>query len=490
MGLHNSILERINYVEEYIIGANSLKEKITPLIDELIKSFTDDGALPYLLGDNKRYRASPLASAIIWLEAAALIPYDALDNLQNRLIYLRDNCENNDSEKGQLKKYKEDLDGWSLSEGVSVWSTSLAIIALLDRQKCGIKKTDRFKKSILWLCKQIKQSEKGWAYQLSDNCSANVIMTSLSLWAISLVRHPNNYKSFNFTKNEDKEICKTIDLAYSYLKDNIVCEKGLAYWKFNDRFNLAATTWALKALKCLIESKPDNLNDVLVFFNTNCKKCIKFIFNHMPLDNVKWDDEQIVCEAGAKYNSQKNYYSFTPTILMQLFELGISPYHPKVIKQISWLINNVSEWKITKYDRSEICTFTCAMNIAVLFKWFVLVGNNSAYLFDKDENFYNKLYHLIYGYNPITNSSFYLITKNRAHIYSFVLLLVCLLVVVGPSIFATVNEFIMNFLPNTNDERNIYINIFSGLITTAISAIFSMIFKAMGRFLKWLIRQI
>ena len=248
------ILERINIFDslteasKYVEGG--IKKTITPFLDSL----TNDGALSYLIGDKSRYRASPLASSIIWLENAGLLPYKALEILQDKLIYLRDNHENDVSDSRQQNKLEGDEKGWSLSEGVSVWSTSLAIIALMDKQHCGLKKVQNFKDSVLWLVNQQDLTEKGWAYQKCDNCSVNIIMTSLALMAISLVANPQNIDVFDFHDGEKKMIKKSLDLGFEYVKNTVKNGKKYAYWTFMNSSQCVATTWALTAIKCLVEA--------------------------------------------------------------------------------------------------------------------------------------------------------------------------------------------------------------------------------------------
>lgn len=73
-------------------------------IEPLLNSFTDDGAISYLLNKDKRFRASPLSSTLEWLNNSNFIPINAIDTIQSKLIFLRDNNQPSDSEVGNTQK--------------------------------------------------------------------------------------------------------------------------------------------------------------------------------------------------------------------------------------------------------------------------------------------------------------------------------------------------------------------------------------------------
>ncbi|SHL32028.1 hypothetical protein SAMN02745136_04643 [Anaerocolumna jejuensis DSM 15929] len=239
---HIALLDK--QIDLYAFTNRDLKDWFQPLIN----SITDDGAVPYLLEINKRFRASPLSSTISWLDDAGLLPVSVLDKMQDMLISLRDGNIPTDKDPGNDHKMEEDKDGWSLGEGVSVWSTSFAIIALLDSHGNGAKKATRFKSSVLWLAKQCDINSKGWAYQLSTNCSVNPIMTALALRALALSLTKPHKANFKFTLDEERQICSSIMNGLDYLKDNCHQSHSKTYWCFNDIPHCAATTWVLLAL--------------------------------------------------------------------------------------------------------------------------------------------------------------------------------------------------------------------------------------------------
>lgn len=271
----------------------------------LINSIANDGTVPYLINTKERYRASPLASTIIWLSHENLLPIEVLDKMQNALLFLRDSNVPLDAQQPNGQKKPEDVNGWSLGEGVSVWSTSMAIIALLDPLGNGKAKANMYKSSILWLAAQHDPSTHGWAYQSSENCNVNAIMTALALRALALAIEPNNRAFFSFTPDEFRTICSSIQAGFKYLQSNCVVRKRKVYWTFNQTPNCAATTWALLALNQINLTDERIADECKSFYKSILKRALSFIISKMPRTPTKWADEQIVCEAGAKYRNKK-----------------------------------------------------------------------------------------------------------------------------------------------------------------------------------------
>ena len=431
------MITHLNLVDKQLMLSSSTGKNLKEWMDPLIAALSEDGAVPYLINTKERFRASPLASTIIWMEKSGLLPNEVLRIMQQKLLFLNNNNQPGDPNKGNITKQDKDINGWSLAEGVSVWSTSLAIIALTHNTSTTIQVDEIYKNAVLWLIKQQDINSMGWAYQFHKNCDANVIMASLALQALARAYYIN---SGVFTSESQKAILKAIRIGYDYLNKNLIKKKRYAYWSFLDKPSCTATTWALLALKEI--SKINEVNTgVKNFYNKNKNNCFKYILSNMPSKESHWLDEQIVCEAGAKYNAQKNYYSFKATLLMQLLELGLSPYHPKVVKQMRWLVNNADEWKIKWYDRKEICTFTYAMVISTIIYWHYYVGNVLAQqLLRTPKNKCDKIGNIIYGFNPIYIHPVQLMCKNRLIYYIIILILIPSLIFLGPLLLKLITD--------------------------------------------------
>lgn len=452
--------------------------------EPLINSFSEKGSVSYLIAVNERYRASPLASALDWLNEADLLSVNTINILKERLLFLRDNNESFDSAQGNTRKSKADSKGWSLGEGVSIWSTSVSLIALLDKKNPYLNNSDTIKDSIMWLVDQQNPTFNGWAYQNIQNCDVNVICTALALRALAKALKFSDY--ITFTEEEKHRLITSLNSGFTYIKDNITAKNNKhSYWTFMGNPNCAATTWALYSLFEAIELSDGIIKkDFIDFYNNVKPKAIDFILSKIPREQTKWEDEPIVHEAGAKYNKQKNYYSFSPTLLLQLFQLGLSPYHPKVINQIKWLIENPTLWKITSYDKGSVCSFTYAMVLATIAQWAKYVGIiNSALLLKTPNKKTEKVFTFIFGYNQSFDYPQQLILNGKLLKGIIIILLILILFLLKEPIYFAIQESVVlvsSFI--VKEANDIFVNIISSLIYLLICTIPIWIIK----FIKWL----
>lgn len=486
--LKDSIIKYINDLDRFLKFDNFTGKSLNEWMKPLLQAMTEEGAISYLLGgqNSERYRASPLASSLIWMCSAGLLPENTVDIMQNKLLFLRDNCEPMDKDPGNTEKKAEDSQGWSMAEGVSIWSTSMALIALMDESKIGLSKADSYKMSILWLVKQQKVGEKGWGYQLSANCNENVIMTSLVLRVVSMALRNKTF--FPFDNDDEHLLVLALNNGFQYIKDNINYSKGKteAYWCFEGKKHCAATVWALLALKNM--TKLNISSDINVFYEENVSRGLEFVLTNIPNKCVKWEDEQIVCEAGAKYNKQKNYYSFSSTLLLDLFEIGISPFHPKVVAQIKWLIQNEDRWKIENYDKSQICSFTYAMVISTIAKWSLLVGQeNSKKLLEDEKGKFAILAQSVTGM-PFQKKSCVQIVKTSRITFCWIMsLLLVILAMKSKDLYCQIVRIVgYLFEVYSGSKDTIIVNVTS----SAVYAIFIFVGATFLRFLGQIIRRI
>lgn len=461
------------------ITGKSLSEWMKPLLN----SFGDEGELAYILETKERYRASPLASTIEWMNEAGLLPRESLLVLQKQLVNLRDNKIVDDKFDGNASKYSEDKHGWSLAEGVSVWSTSVALIALMNNNKDFAIHKDVIKESTLWLSNQKSIKFDGWAYQNTDNCNVNVICTALALRALS--KALQYCKELDFSQTDINSICSSLNSGYTYLENSVVYEKKRMhyYWKFNDESHVASTTWALLAL-----SEVEKINNKTIkpefksFYYKVKDKALDFILSTMPKDVEIWKEEKIVCEAGAKYAKQKNYYSFTVTLLPQLFSLGVSPYHPKVIRQIKWIVENPKQW-VGSYNKSQPCSFTYSMILSTLTQWIFYVGKTNALnLLKKDNNIIGKFKSVVFGFNCKKNAPEQIILKSRLKLIMLLMLLFVVSLLFGKQI----HTFIVNIVTDlfsffVESYSSIVVNVVSSFLYAIIIAVCALIIKFIKR---------
>lgn len=488
--LSNLWMQHILFVDKYVDFSVFSDKRLSEWFLPLANSITEAGAIPYLLNSSQRFRASPLSSTICWLSRENLIPESVLDKMFDMLLFLKDKKLDNDKEIGNTYKLPEDNDGWSLAEGVSVWSTSLAIIALLDSNDRGRLRAFEFKSAVLWLAQQSNLSSKGWGYQLSKNCTPNAMMTALALRALALAVTSPNKEQFQFNTDEERQIHSAIVGGAEFLKNQQHKSHAQTYWCFNNKPHCAATVWSLMALKQISLINESYSIDCLNHYNKIKESSLAFIVSKIPAESKKWEDEQIVFEGGAKYNKQKNYFSFSATLLPQLFDLGLSPYHPKVINQISWLINNPDDWKITEYDKSSICTFTYAMVISTLVSWARRVGSEQASYILEDCLRKRKITKKLYGYATSEKADFQMLLKKNLLIIELAILILISMFFFGHYINKIVHEislFILSLWSKSSDDRH---DIMINLIATVIYALFVAIISFFIKIIRKIWRNI
>ena len=474
--IHEQLQAHLKAIDRLIPFKAFSNETLQEWMAPLIESIDDDGSVSYLIKGKARYRASPLASTIIWLSREKLLPDNVLNAMQNELLYLRDKPKENDSSLGCEAKQDEDSDGWSLAEGVSVWSTSMAIIALSDENGIGLLKAEKFKKSVIWLANQRNAELKGWGYQNTDNCTVNVIMTALTVRALALCFTKTARKCFAYNHEDEILIQTAIKKGAEYLIEACITKPKYVYWQFNGIPSCVATTWSLVALKEAAKVIPEQFSE---FLNNHTKKGITFVLSKLPPKVRKWEEEKLVEETGAKYDSQKNYYSFSAALLPELFSLGVSPYHTKVIKQLRWIIKNRNDWK-TKYDKREICSFTYAMLISTIMCWVRQVGIiNAVQLIKNCNTIPNKITEFFLGYPVSTKMPFIRFEKKKIVHFGAIILLIVVFLIVREKATYIVQKAISAILPSEAQLDSIWINLVSSALYGFICFVF---FKLFGFF--------
>ena len=475
--LQDIIKQHIQTIDREIdmegISGKTLLQWLTPLLD----SMTEDGAVPYLIGKKERYRASPLSSTLEWMIMANLLPREAISIFQDKLVYLRDSGQPGDPSIVIKNKLPEDSEGWSISEGVSIWSTSVAIIALFDPYQLWEKHKQVIKEAVLWLASQRNIAEDGWAYQNHINCSVNTIMTALALRAIAMAMQ--KCAELDFSPDEESSLKSALKGGFYYLKNHICQDKKKAqvYWQFQNEAHCTATVWSLLALYEL--SKLEGNEEVLKFYQEHHISALRFVVSKMPQKSTRWMDEKMVEEGGAKYNKHKNYYSFCAVLLPQLFTLGLSPFHPKVISQIQWLIKNPEEWKIANYDKSKISSFTYAMVLSTIVLWAKSVGRvQSKCLLLEKNGFFSKTTDYVCGIRNDPNSPILIILKKRLISYFISIVILLLMLMKGKSIWAATVCLVNKFFSLLGQSFNsIIVNIVSSILWLFLVALVNRIIK-------------
>ena len=350
-----SLDKSLNYLDCF---GFSLEEVSTPFV----KAIEADGAIPYVIGKRERYRSSPLSSTLFYMNCAGLLPQTVIEKMQEQIIFMRDFALEYDPIKSLNKKKKGDELGWDVSEGVSIWTTSMALLALLDTNYSGIH-SEIIIESTMWLVNQQNKQLGGWAFQNYQNCEVNIPMTALALKVLG--RADRRADSFIEGSKNDVKIRLAIKDGLDYLIANNKTEQGKSGWFFKDSFSFAGTIWAIEALtENHYLLKNQNIDEII-------QSGINSLLDQLPYNaNDEWKSEIFVSEAGAKYDKHKNFYSFMPVFIPSLICMGVPAFHPKILPTIKWLINNrLGGWRIERYEKENPTTFSYAMGLYVLTYW-------------------------------------------------------------------------------------------------------------------------
>ncbi|MCL2047402.1 MAG: terpene cyclase/mutase family protein [Defluviitaleaceae bacterium] len=360
--IQTAIRDRLKCVDYFLCVHESLEDvNISDMAEKLIRSFRSDGSVPYIIEGKDRFRTTPLATVIEALYSAHLLPNDVCNIMQDKLISYRDTfVPEEDEDKSVCTICADDKGAWGADEGVSVWTTSKALISLIASNYH--KRDDSSKEVILtatkWLSVQQFKNDGGWGFQKHDGLQSCVPMTSLALKAISKVVSIDAFSS-----DADMPLFKlSIESAKKYLLAQC---KDDTYFTFDGEPSLTATVWAIEALKAAGE-KGRRIKRI-----TN--NAIEYFLESIPDEISSWKSEVFV-KAGTQTRYKiikRDFCSFMPYLMVPLFEWGLKLTHPKVVSVIRWLLEKRNDsWKIADYNAEEPCTFSSAMALNVIVNWF------------------------------------------------------------------------------------------------------------------------
>lgn len=393
----SQVFDYIATADSWINLNDSLGEiNIRTLIEPLIESIDDNGAVSYVLKKDERYRSSTLATVLDALSDVQLLPLNAIQQMQDHLYSLKETFQPKSPDDDVVPKNPEDKDAWGIDEAPSVWTTSKAIIALMNTRyinRDGLNHSIRYalRDSVYWLAEQA-YDDGGWGYQrysASTACQPCVSMTALAMKAILLAQ--SSQVLFNDDAKRSSRFHK-IKRALNRGKDFLLNNKkidsdGSIYWEYRGVPGVAITMWATDALKLFAES------DIQGYSNSEYHDIeahtLQYIYNNLPTDNNLSNYSQsekffsaTSNEGGLKYKVQlkkdKCFYTFKPYIISSLLDRGEDPLHPQIVLMIKWLLNNREQhWAIAEYNSSAPCSISAAMAINVIVKWLKKVSEKS-----------------------------------------------------------------------------------------------------------------
>lgn len=361
-------------------------DSISSICQDLIECFRPDGAISYEIGKKSRYRTSPLATVLVALNDINFLPEEALHVMQQRLFQCKDKIiKTDESFDDELTQDQDDVHAWSIDEGASVWTTSMALYALLHTgfaDRCSEDERLEMIESVKWLCNQRDDNgnnESRWGYQKyrdSKDCDPSMPMTALALKAIgeACICSESLYKGSDKCRRKAGFPATVFFEGRRYALKEMKESPDHVYWEYNNKPSIAATVWMIEALKY----QKHNVEFSLERHQEIKEKVKSWILAQLPdfESMASWPSEEFFSYSKSKYkqarNGKKNFYYFMPYTVTTLLEMGVSSYHPKVISCIRWLlINTKSKWAMQQYNSPMPCTFSAAMAINSIVRWVV-----------------------------------------------------------------------------------------------------------------------
>ena len=366
------------------LGSISIRE----LTEPLIASVNDDGGVSYILNTQERYRSSTLATVLNALADVQLLPLEAVHQMQDHLYALKSRFVPLTDNDDIISKAVEDSHAWGIDEAPSVWTTSMALIALLNTKyttRDDVKKNIvlDLRESVYWLANQA-YNDGGWGYQKyteSLACGPLVSMTALAMKAIILAQQDS--RIFNADAKHSYKfntITRALTKGKEYLLANckLIEKDNICYWSSYDKPGISVTMWATEALEMMSK---ENLGGYKTeeYYQLKERVC-NYIYSQLPdEDSIKtYSQSELFFQArqedGLKYKknlkADKKFYTFKPYIISRLLDMGEDPFNPKIVSMIGWLLNNREQhWTIEEYNSSSPCSISAAMAINVIVKW-------------------------------------------------------------------------------------------------------------------------
>lgn len=340
-------------IHSFYLSKEFYEGKFKTVATLLLGSINDDGGVPFFVAGKEKIRTTVVATCLLALDKMKAISVNTRKKLQLKILYLKDNMDEIDLARGDVgtKKHPEDKPAWCIGETPSVWSTSYALWALFDTGYDG-KEWKTIKEALMWLVGQQK-ADDGWAYQDFRNCKSTPFLTAT---ALHVLRQSKKFKlKLALSKEDEEKIEKAIARGIKFILDQKKEQGKIAVW--TDAVN---TTWALWAL---FKDDPLKHSELI-------SKGINFLREDLKGREI-WEMRKFVDETGTKYGVHKTYYFFTPSLVLNLLELSVSPFDDLCLKAMEWLKTNLKPkgWVIKGYDIEEPQTFTTALALQTVSTW-------------------------------------------------------------------------------------------------------------------------
>lgn len=365
---------------------------IKGLVEKLVESIDEEGAVAYEVNTKSRYRTSTLATVLECMADIRLVPEEDLLIMQRKLLHLKDEFIPLEPADDVIKKNEEDEPAWGIDEAPSVWTTSKALSALFSTKYHPTPEEEKdIAVSVEWLAKQA-YADGGWGYQKYEKieaCKSSVPMTAFAMKALGLALQERYIQN----SVDVKEIKSKLVAGLDYLKKAKSEKKDeKCVWQYEGKENLSATIWAIEAWKIAIQV----IDNKKAYYSNIYKKilplALKYVVDKLPeKDGDGWSEcfFRANKEDGLKYKEgplkkDKAFYSFTPYIISYIIKEDESYVeNEKILKVMKWVLTHRDDsWLIKEnYNSDNACTITVAMAINVIVNWLKVRSNS---LLEKD----------------------------------------------------------------------------------------------------------
>ncbi len=366
---------------------------IKGLVEKLVDSIDQEGAVAYEVNTKKRYRTSTLATVLECMTDIRLLPEEDLLIMQRKLLRLKEEFNPVDKEIDDvINKNEEDKPAWGIDEAPSVWTTSKALTALFaTKYRPSLEEGKDIAASVEWLANQA-YADGGWGYQKYETieaCKSSVPMTAFAMKALGLALQQRYIQNLVNVKEIKSKLVTGLDYLKK-MKNEKKDEKCV--WLYEGKENLSATIWALEAWKIAIQV----IDNKKAYYSNIYRKispiALKYVVDKLP---EKDDDSWSECffrankDDGLKYKKgplkkDKVFYSFTPYIISYIIKEDESYVeNDKILKVMKWVLAHRDDsWLIKEnYNSNNACTITVAMAINVIVNWLKARSNS---LLEKD----------------------------------------------------------------------------------------------------------
>ena len=360
---------------------------IKGLVEKLVESIDEEGAVAYEVNTKRRYRSSTLATVLECMADIRLLPEEDLLIMQKKLLRLKDQFNPLEPADDVIEKEEKDKPAWGIDEAPSVWTTSKALSALFSTKYQPTKEEEQDIAALVeWLARQA-YADGGWGYQKYDEieaCKSSVPMTAFAMKALGLALQERYIQNLVDVREIKSKLVGGLD----YLKKKKSEKTGeKCVWQYEGKDNLSATIWAIEAWKIAIQV----IDNKKAYYSNIYKKilplALKYVVEKLP---EKDDDEWSECffrankKDGLKYKKgplkkDKAFYSFTPYIISYIIKEDESYVeNKKILNVMKWVLAHRDDsWLIEEnYNSKNACTITVAMAINVIVNWLKVRSNS------------------------------------------------------------------------------------------------------------------